>query len=132
MSIRERGRRSAAVVALAGLLLAAGCLGFDPAGATDAVDLNEAESATFGAEVVSEAPDDATVVQADDERLENASELRSLAERAVESEDGYASETIHGEQLKAVEAALDEIPFSSDAGAYYLRYDGKIVRVSRL
>lgn len=119
-------------MALAGLLVTAGCLGFDLAGATDAVNLNEAESATFGAEVVSEAPDDTTVVHAGDERFENASELRSLAERAVEAEDGYASETIRGARLKAVEAALDEIPFSSDAGAYYLRYDGEIVRVSKL
>lgn len=128
---RERGR-SAVLVALAALVVTSGCLGFDLGGASDAIDLDRSESTTFGAEVVSETPEDATVVDADDERLENASELRSLAERAVESDDGYASETVRGQRLEAVESALEEVPFSSDAGAYYLRYDGKVVRISKL
>jgi hypothetical protein len=115
-------------LAVAALLLSAGCMGIGDLGG--ALDLNRAEKVSYSAEVVGEAPDEATVVDADD--LGNASQLTSLFSEAVESDEGYASYSVRGSDAENITGAMSEFSFHEDAGAFYFEYDGTTLRVTRL
>ncbi|WP_254535599.1 hypothetical protein [Halomarina litorea] len=126
-------RRVAVVLAVATLAASSGCMGLDLGGAGDIVNLNPAPGTTLGAEAVEQVPSDATVVDADDERLANASQIQSVLEKAGSSGDGYASLEVRGENATAsVDEALRSLPRYEDASAWYVRYDGEVYRVFKL
>ncbi|MFD1514684.1 hypothetical protein [Halomarina rubra] len=124
----SRNTRLAVGVVLACLTVTSGCMGIGDLGS--ALNINRAEEVTYNANVVSEAPESATVIDTDD--LGNASALEPLFTKALESDKGYASLTVRGGSAGNLTTAMGEFPYYRDGGAYYFDHDGTIIRVDRL
>lgn len=129
MSTRRRSRLALGF-ALACLVVTSGCMGFGDLGS--AINLNRAESVSYSAEVVSSAPEDATVISTEED-LGGAEALTPLFSRAADSDEGYAKLDLQGSEAENVTAALSEFPVYDDGGkVYYFDHDGTVLRVSRL
>ncbi|MWG34120.1 hypothetical protein [Halomarina oriensis] len=129
MSTRRQSRLALGL-ALACLVVTSGCMGLGDLGSS--INFNRAESVSYSAEVVSEAPEEATVISTNDD-LGNASALMPLFSKAVESDGGYAKLDLRGSDAENVTGAMQEFPVYNDGGrVFYFEHEGAVLRVSRL
>ena len=129
MSISGRSRVVVGL-ALACLVVSSGCSGVGDLGSS--ININRAESVSYSAEVVGSAPDDATVIDASRD-LGNASSLRPLFSKAVESDGGYARLDLRGSDATNVSQGLKQLPdYNAGNRIYYFEHEGTVLRVSRL
>lgn len=78
--------------------------------------------------LVQDPPDDATVVDSTDARVENATYVQELLRRTVEN--GPITTNVNGSQLDRLDRELEDVPYtSSGKSGYYLRHDGTVVRI---
>lgn len=105
----------------------AGCT--EAFGQTDAADGHGADGGLI-AEVVSSAPEDATVVNATTGRVGSVDAIQDVLERAVESDQDSALRPIENDEAHAdIEGALESIPYytGESTRGYYLGYENSII-----
>lgn len=80
------------------------------------------------ATVVSDPPEDATVVAFTDDRIGNSSLLEDVLREAHRMADG--SINMDGEQMEQVSKALADAPrYDSDKSGYYIEYESDTIQV---
>ncbi|WP_135828112.1 hypothetical protein [Halorussus halobius] len=139
ISLREYVKKSAiAVVVLAVAVSGSGCLTGQPTASP--LDGGESSASTgdgeITAEVVSDAPPNATVVDFGDDRVRANSYLREAVREAV-NESGRAVVTVPKSEVGKMKADRERLsgyfPDDDSSGeyesGYYVEYDGTVVRV---
>ena len=77
---------------------------------------------------VDQPPDGATIIDSTDPRIENATFVQELLRRTAEN--GNVTTNINGSQLDRLDRELEDVPYTSGGkSGYYLRYDGKVIRI---